>query len=82
MPSDNVNGTPSAGISSYKTNAIGLEASGFQFIAGLQMVEKDNVPAWPDYQFRTSDIKNRQTQQPANTPAHRRTWQYWKRNRK
>lgn len=38
----NVNGTPSAGISSYKTNAIGLEASGFQFIAGLQMVEKDN----------------------------------------
>jgi TonB-linked SusC/RagA family outer membrane protein len=50
-----VNGTPSAGISSYKTNAIGLEAKGFQFIAGLQIADSR------DFSWRLTTNFGRQT---------------------
>lgn len=35
-----VDGIPSAGISTYKTNSFGLSSNGFQFIANLQVADK------------------------------------------
>ncbi len=40
-----VDGIPSAGISTYKTNAFGLGSNGIQFILGLQIADKKDF-AW------------------------------------
>jgi TonB-linked SusC/RagA family outer membrane protein len=54
----NVDGIPSAGISTYKTNSFGLGSHGFQFIAGLQIADKKdfNWRLTANFGAQTSEI--------------------------